>query len=253
MAIRSLLLSFALTCLLGYALTFGLTDPHSWVKRLPDWSAIPLLAAGGIAYLLAAWWACRGFRMHKAAALVSLAFCALGLSVYALGITLEAGKGKPTNGQYDHDFSKLDPAEKAALTQLVQAAGSDLQTAVFTEHWHVAEPNGGGGFRICVQKGRVTALNLSDHPIQDLQPLSQLPALSDLYLRHCGLADLSGLRSTSLDRLDVSDNQITDLRTLAGCPNVQWLFVKNNRLKSTAGVEQFRQIVSQDFSGNPLP
>jgi membrane protein DedA with SNARE-associated domain len=65
MAIRSLLLSLAVTCLLGYSLTFGLTDPHSFLKRLPDWTAIPILSAGAGADLLAVWWACREFREQK--------------------------------------------------------------------------------------------------------------------------------------------------------------------------------------------
>ena len=209
--------------------------------------------AGGLAYLLAIWWACRGFRQHKLFALASLGFSALGLSVYALGIALEMTGGRASKGQYDYDFATLAPAEKALVSQIAQGTGLQLQNAVFTEHWHVAETPVGGSFRICVQKGHVTALNFSGHPVGDLQPFSRLPSLSDLYLRRCGLSDLSDLRSTLLERLEVSDNQITDLKTLGGCPNLRWLVATNNRLQSADGLDQFRQMVSYDFVGNPLP
>ena len=72
MAYKSLLLSFCLTALLGYALTVGLTNPNSFVKKLPDWTAIPMLAGIFILYLLAAWWAFKDFGEHKVAALSSL-------------------------------------------------------------------------------------------------------------------------------------------------------------------------------------
>ena len=153
-------------------------------------------------------------------------------------------------GQYDYSFSRLDPVEKAALTQIVQSAGLTLQDATFSEHWHLSET--APGFRVCVQKGHVTALHFSDKKIADLTPFSQLPKLGDLYLIKCGLTDMSALRSEKLDRLDLSDNQISDLKTLAACPNVRWLTMKNNQLHTTEGIQFFPKLVSQDFSGNPL-
>jgi Leucine-rich repeat (LRR) protein len=254
MAIRSLLLSFALTCILGYSFTVGLTDPNSFLKNIPDWLSIPMLLVCFLLYLLATWWAFKGFGDHKITALLSLGFCAFGLGLYATAFFMEAGHGKAAPGQYDYDFSRLDPTEKTAVEQLAKGAGMSLQNAVFTEHWHIAQSaNPSNRFEICVQKGHVTALNLSDHRISDLALFSKLPVLGDLYLKNCHLLDMSGLQSKKLGRLDVSDNQIADLKTLRGCPNVQWLFAKNNRLKSIDGLEQFREIVSTDFTGNPMP
>lgn len=271
MAIRSVCLSLAITIFLGYSFTVGLTDPDSFLKKNPDWVSIPLFIVCGLLYLLATWWAVKGFGTHKITSLLSLGLCAVGLGAYALLIFMQLGNGKAAPGQYDYDFATLDPSEKAAITQLAQQAGLTLTDAVFTEHWHIGESTAGADsvaastvanaatdrsrstFRICVQKGHVTALNMSNHPVGDLALLSKLPKLSDLYLKNCGLTDMSGLQSTRLDRLDVSDNQLTDLKTLRGCPNIGWLIAKNNRLTSTAGVEQFGQVVSTDFTGNPLP
>lgn len=271
MAIRSLCLSLAITFFLGYSFTVGLTDPTSILKKTPDWVSIPLFIGCGLLYLLAAWWGFKGFGAHKIMSLLSLGLCAFGLGVYALVVVMQMGSGKAAPGQYDYDFTTLDPTEKAAITQVAQQAGLKLIDAVFTEHWHIADSPAAEStvaestaanaantrsheaFRICVQRGHVTALNLSNHPVRDLALLSKLPKLSDLYLKNCGLTDMSRLQSTRLDRLDVSDNQLTDLKTLRGCPNIGWLTAKNNRLTSTAGVEQFGQMVSTDFTGNPLP
>lgn len=125
-----------------------------------------------------------------------------------------------------------------------------MSNATFTEHWRVADTT--FTFRVCVQKGHVTALNISNHPIRELALFSQLPELGDLYLRNCGLSDMSGLKSNRIDRLDISNNQITSLQTLSGVPNVRWLFASNNKLISTRGIEQFRQLIDKDLSANPI-
>jgi hypothetical protein len=253
MAIRSLLISLATTGFLGYAFTVGLTDPNSFMKKIPDWLSIPLFLGCGLLYLLATWWAIKGFGEHKIMATTSLGFCVFGLGIYATVFAMELGHGKAAPGQYDHDFTRLNPAEKAVILQLAQGAGLGLQDAVFSMHWTIAkDTNAIKGFEVCVQKGHITALNLSDHPVQNLALLSKLPDLGDLYLRNCGLSDMSALQSTKLDRLDVSNNQITDLKTLRGCPNVRWLFAQNNQLTSKEDLSQFKGIVSTDFRGNPI-
>lgn len=263
MVIRSILVSVSITCFLGYAFTLGLTDPNSFIKKIPDWLGIPLLLVCGLLYLMATWWAIKGFGEHKIMALLSLGFCAIGIGFYAFIFLLEMGSGKASPGQYEYDFSGLDAAEKEIVGQIARDAGVKMENALFTEHWHIAESTGAEStgaesetkhsFGICVQKGHVTAINLSNHTISNLSLFSQLPKLGDLYLKNCGLTDMSGLQSVTIDRLDVSDNQIEDLKTLRGCPNIRWLFATNNRLQSTNGIDQFANIVSTDFRGNPMP
>lgn len=251
MAYKSLFLSFCLTALLGYAFTVGLTDPNSFWKKLPEWTAIPMLVVVVFAlYLLATWWGFKGFGEHKVSALFSLGFCALGIGLYLLGFLDGNGPGKAIPGQYDHDFLRLDPAETAALTKIVQNAGLTLEDATFSEHWHLAES--APGFRVCVQKGHATALHFSGKPIPDFALFSQLPQLDHLHLDHCGLTDVTALRSERIDHLELPNNQITDLNTLSGCPNVRWLKLRNNQLGSEAGLERFTKLVSKDLSGNPF-
>ena len=250
MAYKSLLLALGLSTLLGYALTFGLTDPQSPLKRLPDWLGMVLIVGILLGYLLAGWWGVKGFSEHKVAASISLVFCFLGLSAYALGFVMEIGHGKATPGQYDYDVSSIDPAEKAVLTQIAAAAGLRLADGVFSEHWHVQEPP--AGFRVCVQKGHVTALNFSGKKLSDLAPFSQFPQLGDLYLNGCGLSNMSDLRSEKLERLELADNQIREINSLAGCPNLRWLVLRNNQLASDEGQEIFTKMVSLDLGGNPF-
>ncbi len=261
MAIRSLLLSLALTGFLGYSLTVGITDPESFLKKIPEWLGIPLALAGAPLYLLATWWAIKGFSDHKLTALLSLVCCVFGLGLYALGFVMTIGAGKASPGQFDYDVTTLDPAEKAVVTQLAQDAGAGLTDAVFTEYWNLikaTEPESSRivstkSFRICVQRGHVIGLNLDNHPVRQLALFSRLSHLTYLSLKNSGLSDLSGLTSATIDRLDVSDNQLTDLKTLRGCPNIQWLFARNNQLTATdtLALSQFRQLVSTDFTGNP--
>ena len=250
MAFKSLLLSFCLTAMLGYTFTVGLTDPNSLLKKLPGWSGILLIILIFILYLVASWWAIKGFGDHKVTASLSLLLCIFGLGLYAAGLAMEAGHGRAKPGQYDYDFSRLDPLEKIALEQITQGVGLTLDDATFSEHWHVGEKP--AGFRICVQQGHVTALNFSGKKIAELAPFSGLPLLGDLYLNDCGLGDMSDLRSKKLDRLELADNQITDLKTLGGCPNLRWLVVRNNKLQSDEGLEIFSKLVSQDLNGNPF-
>ncbi|GAB3951270.1 hypothetical protein GCM10028805_31050 [Spirosoma harenae] len=254
MAIRSLLLALATTGVLGYCFTVGLTDPDSLLKKIPEWAGMVLFFGCAVLYIVAAWWAFKGFSDHKITAIISLMFCTFGLGIYATVLLMEFGP-KTTPGQYDYSFSRLDPTEKAVLAQLTHDAGLTMTDAVFTEHWNMAKAKDSltNGFQICVQKGHITGLMLSNHPVHQLALFSQLPQLDHLYLKNCGLSDMSELKSTEIERLDVSDNQITNLKTLLGCPNLGWLFIANNRLTSRDGLEQFKKVVSTDFSGNPMP
>jgi ABC-type multidrug transport system permease subunit len=47
MATRSLIIALLVTGFLGYSFTFGLTDPDSFLKKIPDWLSIPMLLARG--------------------------------------------------------------------------------------------------------------------------------------------------------------------------------------------------------------
>ena len=250
MAFKSLMLSFALTCFLGYSFTVGLTSPNSLLKKIPEWGALALMIIIFLLYLLAGWWAIKGFGEHKISSIISIGFCILGLGFYAVGFAMEMGRGKASKGQYDYDFSRLDATEKEALTRITVNAGLTLQDATFSEHWHMME--NAEGFRTCVQKGHVTALRFSGKKIPDLTLFSKFPQLGDLYLVDCGLTDMSDLQAPRIQRLDVSNNRITDLKTLSGCPNVGWLFVQNNQLQSDDGIELFTKLVSKDLSGNPI-
>jgi len=104
MAYKSLLLSLALSIVLGYCFTAGLTSPNSLLKKLPDWSALLILVVGFVLYLLAGWWGLKGFREHQLTALFSLCLCAFGLGLYALAFVMEIGKNRPSRSFRQPDF-----------------------------------------------------------------------------------------------------------------------------------------------------
>ncbi|WP_460983343.1 hypothetical protein [Spirosoma fluminis] len=115
MAFRSLLVSATVTGFLAYTFTFGITEPTSFLHKLPDWFASVSIFGCAFLYMLAVWWGIKGFAEHKLAALVSLVFCLIGVGVYALGISLELGISRAAPGQYSYDLQSLDPPKKRGL------------------------------------------------------------------------------------------------------------------------------------------
>ncbi|WP_428664457.1 hypothetical protein [Runella sp.] len=250
MAIKSLFISLLVTIMLGYSLTVGLTDPDSYLKKIPDWMSFVLLIVFALLYILAFWWAIQGFNAHKVTALFSMALCVFGLSIYAFGIVMSLGSGRASPGQYDGDISTLVPSEKAAFDQLLHTTGLTPQQVKLTEHWHLMDKD--APLKICLQKGHITGLSVLNVPIREVGVCSQFPELGQVYLRGCRLSDMSGLKNLRIERLELADNAIRDLKTLSGCPNVRWLMLQNNQITSKAGIELFPQLIAEDFTGNPL-
>lgn len=247
MAVKSFFISLVLSIFFGYCFTIGITTKDSFLNKIPDWGGFTILIAGGILYVLAFWWGLRGFPQHKFLSLLSLGMSGFGLMAYAVVIYMEFNRGKPSPGQFDYDLAKLPAQEQAAIRSLAKQTGTPENEIHATEYWKLRD----FPMAICIQKGHVMGVGVTDKAITDVSVLSALPELNGLYLRGTHLKDLSDLKSPKLDRLELQQNEFTDLTSFSGLPNVEWLFVDNNQLKTLDGIEQMPKLKEKSFSGNP--
>ena len=247
MAIKSFFLSLLLTIFFGYSFTIGLTTKDSFLHKIPDWGGFVLLIAGGILYILAFWWGIRGFPQHKFLSLMSLGLSGFGIACYALVISMEINRGKPTPGQFDYDLEKIPAQEQAAIRSLAKQMGMKENEIHITEFWKLYD----FPLAVCIQKGHIIGIGTIDKTIKDVSILSSLTKLNTLYLRNANLSSLEGLKLDQLHRLELQNNHFTNLKSFSQIPNLEWLFMERNDLKSLDGIEQMPKLKEKNFSGNP--
>ncbi|MBA4850818.1 hypothetical protein [Emticicia sp. BO119] len=247
MAIKSFFLSLVLTLFLGYSLTVGLTTKGSFLYKIPDWGGYILLITTGILYILAFWWGIRGFLEHKFLSLISLGLSGFGIACYALFISMEIDRGKPSPRQFEYDLSEIPAQEQAAILSFAKQTRTPESEIRLTEYWKLQN----FPLAVCIQKGHVIGVGLTDKPITDISILSSLSELNRLYLKGAHLKDLSDLQLPKLYRLELQNNEFSDLTSFSGIPNVEWLFVQNNKLRTLKGIEQMPKLKEKIFSGNP--
>lgn len=100
-------------------------------------------------------------------------------------------------------------------------------------------------------------LSIQSNRLTNLNGLSGLPNLEELYFSHNAVTELSGLESnTSLRVIDFSNNQVAHLSHLSTLKNLVELWGSNNQLASFEEVE--RELKDKEkletvyFEGNPL-
>ena len=76
---------------------------------------------------------------------------------------------------------------------------------------------------------KLNALNISENPLCDLDPIANLKDLTSLYLWHTNIRDITCLKSnTKLVELGLADNQINDVRGLFDLKHLDLLFLGGN-------------------------
>jgi Leucine-rich repeat (LRR) protein/arsenate reductase-like glutaredoxin family protein len=88
------------------------------------------------------------------------------------------------------------------------------------------------------------ALNLSDNSyLQQLEPISRLSMLEQLWLPHTEITDLSPLSGlVFLKLLDVSNTRVADLRPLSNLQNLETLNIANSRVESLEPLNNLGQL-----------
>ncbi len=86
---------------------------------------------------------------------------------------------------------------------------------------------------------KLACLDLSSNTIRNMEVLSQMTTLKELYLQHNAVTELDSLSSLiNLEKLDIAFNSVSDLTPLSSCAKLSWLNAGNNALTNIDGVEK---------------
>jgi len=85
---------------------------------------------------------------------------------------------------------------------------------------------------------KLSYLDLSSNTVRNMDALTQMKTLKELYLQHNAVTGLEALSSlTNLEKLNIAFNSVTDLTPLSTCMKLNWLDAGNNALTTINGVE----------------
>ncbi len=100
---------------------------------------------------------------------------------------------------------------------------------------------------------KLTTLDLSSNTLRNLEPLTGMTGLRELYLQHNAITSVDKLAGlTNLTKLDLSYNSLTSVAPLGGCTRLEWLNVGNNLLKALDGFEAFTGLTHLYVDHNEL-
>lgn len=96
-------------------------------------------------------------------------------------------------------------------------------------------------------------LDIGDNAIRNLDVLSQMTELTELYIAHNAVVKLDAISSlVNLEKLDVSYNLLTTLEPLAECEKLTWLNAANNELEDVDGIAGLPVLTSLALNYNNL-
>lgn len=100
---------------------------------------------------------------------------------------------------------------------------------------------------------RLTSLDLSSNTLRNLEVLTSMTGLTELYLQHNAVTSLDSLGEIpSLEKLDISFNSVKDLQPLGTCTKLAWLNAGNNLLTSLKGLDALPVLSHLDADHNSL-
>ncbi|MFS0821462.1 leucine-rich repeat domain-containing protein [Bacillus sp. 1P02SD] len=96
-------------------------------------------------------------------------------------------------------------------------------------------------------------LYLNSNNISDITPLSGLEKLRTLTLRGNKIEDISALKDlTALAELDFSNNEVEDISALSTLTNIRTLLLGENKIKVISVLKNLRALAELDFSNNQV-
>lgn len=168
-------------------------------------------------------------------------------------------------------IASLVPAERAALEQLCRDAGSAIEELQLVNLWQLELGRAPRG--VAIDKGHVTALQLSGTPLADAARIVVFTELESLWLTRNQLmtfpatAHLTKLRELNLrgnqltalesiapklEVLDVGDNQLASLEGVQSVGTLQRLFAGKNAITSAEPLAALRALLEVDLDHNRL-
>jgi len=208
---------------------------RNFLREMPDatfWIFAILFLAG---YLLSLYWGITGIiKGQRLLNLLGICFSLFGLCIYVMGYMMNAGNGKETAGQFDHDMDKIEVNQKAALAELLKQINVKSGEVKLTNYWGMNKnPD---ELVLCIQKGNIIALQVKNKPITDIKAVSKLNHLNWLVLENCNLKSIAELDLPFLQRLQINNNRLTNLSGLENEPGLSWLDCRNNPITDSSAL-----------------
>lgn len=99
----------------------------------------------------------------------------------------------------------------------------------------------------------LTYLDVSNNTIRNLEPLTGMENLQELYLKLNAVNSLDMLASLyNLQKLDISFNSVSSLTPLAQCAKLTWLDASNNTISSVNGIANLQLLTTLSLDYNSL-
>lgn len=233
---KSFILSFSLTAIIC-VFFMSVFEPkmNAHYKNVPNWIFWIIVVAFFAGYILAFYWGIINiFRQERLFNLLGICFSVLGLGLYIMFFMMENGKGKASKNQFEHDITKIESSQLAALNNLLQQTGTQAGDIKFINYWDMS--NDPGDFALCVQKGNIMALMIKNKPINDVGCISVCKKLDWLVLQNCHLETIEKLDIAGLRQLDISRNKLSSLKGLEHAPNISLLNFSSNPVTDTSAL-----------------
>ncbi|MEO6230688.1 MAG: hypothetical protein ABJB11_00905 [Ferruginibacter sp.] len=206
-------------------------------SSFPVWVFIAIAIVFFAGFILSFYWGITGvFKEQRLFNIGGIGCSFLGLGICFFGFIMQAGKGKEMPGQFDHELSKIETAQQAALHDLLQQTNTKAADVQFIPYWEMNRNT--AGFAICIQKGNVIALQIKKRALKDVSNISKLSHLNWLALESCGLKSIETLNLPELERLSVNHNHLTSLNGLQHSPKVGWLDFTGNPITDSSALQQ---------------
>ena len=236
---KSFILSFLLTAVICAAF-MGVfeTKTSAVISKIPDWFFIVMAVIFLAGYLLALYWGFTGiFKEQRLLNLMGIGFSLLGLSIYLFAFMINDGMGKERPGQFDHNISKIEASQRAALDNLLLQTNTKASDIKMIAYWEMTKnPN---DFALCVQHGNIVALQIKNKQLSNVANISKLSHINWLVLENCNLKSIADLKLPALERLAINSNQLTNLKGLENSAKVTWLNFQNNPVTDSSAVKNY--------------
>ena len=234
---KSFALSFLLTAFIFvYFISLFDAKANAYIRKLPDLFFIVMVVVLFVGYIVALYWGITGIvKGDRVFNFMGIGLSLIGLGLYWLAYVTNKGNGKEAEGQFEHDLSKIEAVQQAAVYELLKQTNTSVSDVQFVPYWGMNKNT--NDFVLCVQQGNVIALQIKNKALADVQTIAKLKQLAWLVLQNCGLKSMEGLHLPQLQRLSVNHNLLTNLAGFENSPNVAWINFSNNLITDSSALK----------------
>lgn len=236
---KSFILSLLLTAVIcAFFMGVFESKTSAVINKIPDWVFIVMAIVFFAGYLLALYWGFTEiFKEQRLLNFIGIGFSLLGLSIYLFAFIINGGIGSESPGQFDHNLSKIESNQRAALNNLLLYTNTKDSNIKMIAYWEMTKNP--SDFAVCVQNGNIIGLQIKNKQVNDVADISKLSHLNWLVLENCNLKSITDLKLPALERLAINHNQLANLAGLENSPKIMWLNFQNNPVADSSAIKNY--------------